>query len=212
VRRLPGFGRYTTGAVLSQAFDAPLPIIEANSQRVLCRLLGLRDDPRRGPSRRALWETAAALVPRRGAGELNQALMELGALVCTPDAPRCEGCPLARHCEARRLGLEHKIPSPAPERQIEAAHEVAVVIRRSGQVLLVQRPGHGRWAGMWEFPHFALQDGEDHAAAATRILNDLLALRADLGQELTTIRHGITRFRITMVCLEAAYRGGRFAS
>jgi A/G-specific adenine glycosylase len=197
---------------LSQAFDAPLPILEANSQRVLCRLLGLRADPRRGAGRRMLWDTAAVLVPRRGAGAFNQALMELGARVCTPDKPACEECPLTGQCEARRLGLQHAIPPRAPEPEIEQVREVAVVIRRGGRVLLVQRPGHGRWAGMWEFAHTALQNDEDHGTAATRLLRDVLSIRADVGRELTTIRHGITRFRITMVCLDAAYRAGRFAS
>jgi A/G-specific adenine glycosylase len=88
LRTLPGIGRYTAGAILSQAFDRRLPILEANSQRVLCRLFGRRDDPRRGPGRRWLWEVAEALLPVRRVGDFNQALMELGALLCTPAAPR----------------------------------------------------------------------------------------------------------------------------
>jgi A/G-specific adenine glycosylase len=212
VRRLPGFGRYTLGAVLSQAFDRPLPIVEANSQRVLCRLLGYGGDPRRGAGKRLLWNTAAALVPRRGAGEFNQALMELGALVCTPQTPKCSVCPLTGCCAARRSGRQDAIPPRAAEPAIEAIAEVAVVVRRGRRLLLVQRLDEGRWAGMWEFPHRPLESGEDHATAATRLLRDQLGVRADLRQELTTIRHGVTRFRITMVCLEAVYRGGRFAS
>src|SRR5947199_2090412 len=98
---LPGFGRYTCNAVLSQAFDLRLPILEANSQRVLSRLFGRADDPRQGPARRWLWQAAADLLPARRAGAFNQALMELGALVCTPSAPRCDDCPLAAQCVAR---------------------------------------------------------------------------------------------------------------
>src|SRR5205823_461916 len=107
---LPGVGRYTLGAVLSQAFDLPLPIVEANSLRVLCRFGGRREDPRTPAVQRWLWETAEALLPRRHAGDFNQALMELGALVCTPAAPDCAACPLARHCVARQLGLQEDIP------------------------------------------------------------------------------------------------------
>ena len=107
---LPGMGRYTVGAVLSQAFDRRLPILEANSQRVLCRLFGLREDPRNGPMRRVLWHLAEQLLPMRGAGQFNQALMELGALVCTATAPRCDDCPLATGCVARRLGLQERFP------------------------------------------------------------------------------------------------------
>src|SRR2546421_8433267 len=89
LRGLPGIGRYTLGAVLSQAFDRRLPILEANSQRVLCRLLGETEDPRRGAVRRRLWSAAETLLPDHRVGDFNQALMELGALVCTPTAPRC---------------------------------------------------------------------------------------------------------------------------
>jgi A/G-specific adenine glycosylase len=111
---LPGLGRYTVNAVLSQAFDARLPILEANTQRVLSRLFGRREDPRLGPARAWLWQAAEELLPRRGAGELNQALMELGALVCTPTAPRCSECPLAARCAAFQQGLQEQIPARAP--------------------------------------------------------------------------------------------------
>src|SRR5262249_25948326 len=83
----PGLGRYTVGAVLSQAYDRRLPTLEANSIRVLCRLLGVRDDPKTAPARRRLWEAAALLLPAKRVGQFNQALMELGALVCTPTSP-----------------------------------------------------------------------------------------------------------------------------
>ncbi|HXG11481.1 MAG TPA: A/G-specific adenine glycosylase [Gemmataceae bacterium] len=211
--RLPGMGRYTVAAVLSQAFDRRLPIVEANTQRVLCRLFGRRDDPRRGPARRWLWQIAEALLPpRRGAGEFNQALMELGALVCTPQSPRCSACPLKDHCAARRLGLQDQIPArPAPPEVIEV-QEAAAVVRRGGRVLLVRRPANGRWVGLWEFPHGPLRDDETHEEAAVRLLRELTDIRAEVGPELATIRHGITRYRITLVCFEARYRAGDFCS
>ncbi len=102
---LPGIGRYTLGAILSQAFDQRLPILETNSERVLCRLFGRTGDPKRGEERRWLWDMAEALLPAKRAGEFNQALMELGALVCSPAAPRCSECPLRAVCRARRLGI-----------------------------------------------------------------------------------------------------------
>ncbi len=209
---LPGFGRYTAGAVLSQAYDCRLPILEANSQRVLCRLLGFGGDPRTGSGQRFLWRAAEALLPRRQPGEFNQALMELGALVCTAKAPQCSACPWRSPCRARRLRLQQTIPLRPQPVAAEVVHEVAVVVRRGGQVLLAQRPGKGRWAGLWEFPHGPLQPGETHDLTALRILADLTRLRVDLGQELTTLRHPVTRFRITLVCLQARYLGGRFRS
>ncbi len=211
-RSLPGVGRYTVGAVLSQAYDRRLPIIEANSQRVLCRLLGIREDPRGPAVQRRLWQTARELLPRRGSGDFNQALMELGALVCTPAGTACAACPLARHCVARRLELQDCIPFRASAPEVVQVREVALVVRRGPRVLVAQRPPQGRWPGMWEVPHGTLADGENHEQAACRLLHELTGLEARLGSEILTIRHGVTRFRITMVCLEAEYLGGTFAS
>src|SRR5262249_1395268 len=151
LRLLPGMGRYTLGAVLSQAFDRRLPIVEANSQRVLCRLFGQGEEPRQGPIRRWLWQTAEALLPVRRVGELNQALRALGPLVCTLAAPRGPACPLADHCQARRLGLQEAIPPRSQAPATVPVEEAAVVVRRGHKVLLLQRPEVGRWAGLWEF-------------------------------------------------------------
>jgi A/G-specific adenine glycosylase len=213
VRGLPGLGRYTANAVLSQAFDRRLPILEANSRRVLSRLFGRSQDPRRGPGERWLWAAAEALLPARRVGDFNQALMELGALVCTPTAPTCCECPLAEWCEARRLGRQEKIPGRSPPTEIEEVREAAVVVRRGGRVLLTQRPADAkRWAGMWEFPHGPLADGEGWDDAARRLLPELTGLSAELGREILTIRHAVTRFQITMVCFEAAHTAGEFRS
>jgi A/G-specific adenine glycosylase len=211
-RELPGIGRYLAGAILSQAFDQRLPIVEANSQRVLCRLHGRQEDPRKGPMRQWLWQTAKELLPRKQVGAFNQALMELGALVCTPRAPRCSSCPVARHCVARRKGLAEKIPPRRSPAQIERVEEAAVVIRRGRRVLLVQRPATGRWAGMWEFPHGPRQEGESAVAAAVRLAATLAGLHTWHPDEVLTIRHGVTRFRITMVCCQARLRRGSFRS
>src|SRR5262249_16554971 len=134
---LPGFGRYTRNAVLSQAFDRRLPILEANSQRVLSRLFARREDPRTGAARQWLWQAAEELLPTRHVGEFNQALMELGALVCTPASPRCEKCPLATRCGARQLGIQESIPPKALAPETVSVQESAVVVRRKGRVLLV---------------------------------------------------------------------------
>jgi A/G-specific adenine glycosylase len=209
---LPGMGRYTIGAVLSQAFDRRLPVLEANSLRALCRLFGRTDDPRRGPAQRWLWQVAEDLLPARGAGDFNQALMELGALVCTPTAPRCGECPLANDCVARRLALQETIPARAPPPRITEVCESAVVVRRGARVLVVQRPeSASRWANLWEFPHGPLTDGESHEDAALRLVREA-SLEVTLGPELLTVRHGVTRFRITMACFEAEHISGEFHS
>jgi A/G-specific adenine glycosylase len=206
----PGLGEYTRNAVLSQAFDLRLPIVEANTQRVLSRLFGREEDPRQGPARRWLWQAAEAILPARRVGEFNQALMELGSLVCTPTAPRCGECPLAPRCSAFAQGRQEEIPPRAARPEVTRVRECAVVVRRGGKVLLVQRPESGRWASMWEFPHRPLEEGESHEQAAERLAVELTGVNVKVGPEMLTIEHGITRFRITLVCFEAEYEGGEF--
>ncbi|MFL5328309.1 MAG: A/G-specific adenine glycosylase [Gemmataceae bacterium] len=211
-RALPGVGRYILGAVLSQAFDRRMPIIEANSLRVICRLFGQTGDPKSAAVQKWLWQTAEALLPKSRAGDFNQALMELGALVCTPAQPRCSQCPLRCDCVANNAGTQDKIPTKSAPAATSEVREVAVVIRRGEKVLLAQRPDDAvRWAGMWEFPRTELKDDEAHERAARRILRSC-ALKATLGSELTTLRYGVTRFQMVLTCFEANYSGGKFAS
>lgn len=210
---LPGVGRYILGAVLSQAFDRRLPIVEANSLRVLCRLFGYPGDPRSGDGRKWVWDAARRVLPLKRVGDFNQALMELGALVCTSTSPNCDACPVARECVARAKGLQDVIPPKAARPAVTEVREVAVVVRRGQRVLFARRPADAaRWANMWEFPHGELEPGESFEAAAERLTGPLTGLTADLGPELLTVRHGVTRFRITLVCLEADYRDGTFRS
>lgn len=205
--QLPGLGRYTVNAILSQALDQRLPILEANSQRVLCRLLGMEDDPRRAAVRKHLWRTAEELLPRRRVGAFNQALMELGALLCTPTNPACPQCPVANYCAARRHNRQESIPRRSPKPRIEHVQEVALVLWQGNKVLLVQRPLSGRWPGLWEFPHVSLESGESLRQGASRLAS-VLGLEADVGPELMTLQHAVTRFRITLTCLEARHRRG----
>jgi A/G-specific adenine glycosylase len=209
---LPGVGRYILGAVLSQAFDRRLPIVEANSQRVLCRLFGQDGDTSREPVKSWLWRTAGDLVPRRRAGDFNQALMELGAMVCTPESPRCGECPVARGCSAHIDGRQHEIPRRVERKAPIDVQTVAVAIHKRGRVLLAQRgDDSSRWAGMWEFPHTDRRRGETVDAAAGRLLESI-GIRADVERELLTVKHGVTHHRITLTALEATWRSGEFRS
>jgi A/G-specific adenine glycosylase len=205
---LPGVGRYILGAVLSQAFDRRLPIVETNSRRVLCRLFGQKGAPGSGPVIAWLWRTAASILPRRHVGDFNQAVMELGALICAASNPQCGRCPVAALCAARREGLQDQIPARTKEPAIENIREAAVVVRRGKKVLLAQRPAAGRWANLWEFPRTEVRHRETIEDAVSRLFRERLGIAADIGQEMLTIRHAVTRFRITLVCLEANYLEG----
>ena len=118
VRRLPGIGRYTAGAILSIAFDAREPILEANTLRLFSRLLAYAGDPRSTEGQQLLWAMAEAVLPRRDSGRLNQALMELGSEVCTTRTPRCDVCPVASLCRANQQGRQQEIPRPKTKRQL----------------------------------------------------------------------------------------------
>jgi A/G-specific adenine glycosylase len=209
VRELPGFGRYTANAVLSQAYDLKLPILEANSVRLLCRLAAIADDPKAPATLKALWQLAESFLPSARIGDFNQALMELGALVCTPNQPRCGVCPLAELCQAKARALTESIPLKASRPKIEDVRETAVVLWRGAEIFLVQRPATGRWAEMWEFPRAPVSAEQTADDAALKLMSDL-GFKADIEHEVTTIRHGVTRFRIALACLEGRYRGGTF--
>jgi A/G-specific adenine glycosylase len=214
IERLAGIGRYTAGAILSIALDQPAPILEANTVRLHSRLLAVLDDPASRVAQNRLWHFAAALLPRRGAGELNQALMELGSLVCTPRAPRCGDCPLSRWCLARASGLEEAIPRATKKIAAEAVREGAVVVWRGEHILLRCHPTGERWAGLWDFPRFPLQ-GESPLHVAAELGRSVAAqtgLQIVLGDPLTTIRHSVTRFRITLDVFHAQRAGGRLRS
>ncbi|MFO0937443.1 MAG: A/G-specific adenine glycosylase [Gemmataceae bacterium] len=204
---LPGVGRYILGAVLSRAFDRKLPIVEANSLRVLSRWHGYPGDPRVGEGKAWVWHAAEQLLPEKRAGDFNEALMELGALVCTPESPDCSHCPLRRSCVAHEKGLQSSIPGKAKPPVMTKVDEAAVAIRRGDTILLGQRPDGVRWAGMWELPHGPIEAGESANSCALRLARDLVGLTMTLGRHVTTVRHTVTRYDITMTCLEATATG-----
>jgi A/G-specific adenine glycosylase len=201
---LPGIGRYTAGAIASIAFDQSAPILEANTVRLYSRLIGLRGDTSQPASHALLWKFAEEIVPRRGARLVNQALMELGSLVCTPVKPRCDECPLRDQCAAARHNLQQEIPAPKKRPVIEDVREATVVVWRGGKVLIRQRSAGERWAGMWDFPRFRIDqiNSELYQALADHVIKQTeVVVKVD--RQLTTIKHGITRFRITLECYEA---------
>ena len=204
---LPGVGRYTAGAILSIAYGAREPILEANTVRLFSRLLAFEGDPTRADARRLLWAMAEALLPRRETGRLNQALMELGSQICLPRDPLCEECPAMALCPTRAAGLQNSIPITKKKPPPEQVREAAVVVRRRGKVLLLRRDDVGRWAGMWDFPRFAIASRRADAVRRelTEKVHKMTGLVVSPKVRLTTIRHSVTRFRITLECHDAKY-------
>jgi len=216
---LPGIGRYTAGAIASFSRDVRAPIVEANTLRLYARLLGFAGNPRSTAGQRLLWDFAERLLPSRDCGRFNQALMELGATVCTPVDPDCQSCPLCRDCLAFRDGTQHQIPVPKPRPAVTQVVEAAIAVRKHDRYLLRQRGPTERWAGLWDFPRFELSSG-DHAVQDSSPLRRSLAQRlaeltgssAEIGELLTEIHHSVTRYRIRLLCFEATHRRGSIRS
>lgn len=149
---LPGVGRYTAGAIASIAFGRPAPILDGNVSRVLARLF-LIDQPVDAPAtRKALWQLAGELVPDKRAGDFNQAVMELGALVCTKTKPSCGACPLSGDCDALTADRVGSVPVPVARKAPVAVHQHILAIERAGRYLFQQRPDTGLWSNMWQLP------------------------------------------------------------
>lgn len=177
LRELPGVGSYTAGAIASIAFGRAEPAVDGNARRVLARLLD-----RAAPSAGALRELAARLVDAARPGEFNQALMELGATVCTPRAPRCGVCPVAAHCAARAAGTQEERPARKPRPAVPAFRFAAARVQDpDGRLLLVRRPEGGLLAGMWEFPQEPLADDESPIPAAARAASRVLGQETEVG-------------------------------
>lgn len=151
LRRLPGVGRYTAGAVASIAFDCKAPIVDGNVARVVCRLDRIETDPREKATVERLWRRAEELLPGTRCGDFNSALMELGATVCTPRSPKCLLCPVSAHCEAFSAGVQERIPPPRTAKPTPLVLRDVVCVRHGDCWLIEQRPAKGRWAGMWQF-------------------------------------------------------------
>ena len=229
LRELPGVGEYTAGAVASIAFGRAVPAVDGNVRRVLCRLFDLE-----APTAGRLREEAARLVDPGRPGDFNEAMMELGATVCTPRSPGCGGCPVRGWCRARVVGTVAERPARRPRRKVPWVEYVAVVVVGEGaeaageqvapvsparagggppavMTLLRKRPDSGLLAGMWEFPSIELVGDEKRghvhiAAAATRLLEDL-PNPAHPTTPLHPVRHAFTHLHATyhpIICLAHA--------
>lgn len=203
---LPGVGPYTAGAVLSIAYGLSEPLVDGNVERVLARVFELEHPAGSSPLRRRAWALAAELVPPDapaddprapdGPGAFNQALMELGATLCTPRRPKCLVCPWARRCRARAKGRESALPMPRVRpKSIDVEIEIALALGRD-RVLLRRRPNTGRMAGLFEFP--TREVASEHLWPQAWPHADL-----ETGDELFRLRHGITRHRIEARVLRA---------
>lgn len=187
---LPGVGRYTVGAVMSIGFGRALPVLDGNVARVFARWTARPLAVKSPADAKVLWALADSLVPPASPGDWNQALMELGATVCTPRAPRCEGCPVRRWCAAFAAGTPEAYPPVAPRRATERVRRAVAWITHRGRALHVRREG-ALLDGLWEPPGVELADGADAHAALQQALR-ALGVSARLSREGPRVKHAIT--------------------
>ncbi|MCY4538896.1 MAG: A/G-specific adenine glycosylase [Chloroflexi bacterium] len=206
--KLPGVGRYTAGAVGSIAFDLALPVLDGNVIRVFTRLLDMDKDISLGATREALWSLAAEWAPEKDAGDYNQALMELGRMICRPQKPDCGACPLRMRCRAYAAGTQNDRPLKRARAAIPHYDVCAGLIRdQAGRLLIAQRPLEGLLGGLWEFPGGKREAEESLQDCLARELREELAIEVDIGHLFTTVNHAFTHFKITLHAFECRYLG-----
>ncbi len=198
LRRLPGIGRYTAGAIASIAFGEDEPALDGNIRRVLSRIFDIRYPARSKESEVQLWQLAAAHLPAGRAGEYNQALMDLGNLICTPRDPGCSACPLNNSCQAYSLGVQADRPLKPEVKPIPHHIVSSAIIQRAGKVLIAQRPQDGLLGGMWEFPGGKIKPGEDLVSGLKREICEELGVDIQVGDAYGVYEHAYTHFRVTL--------------
>ncbi len=197
VLALPGIGRTTAGGILSAAFNQPVAILDGNVKRVLARLVALPVPPAK--AMKQLWQFSETLLDQEHPREFNQALMDLGATVCTPKKPDCNSCPWTSHCQAYNLGMQCDLPmreqsSPLPHKTIG----VAVIWNEQGQILIDRRRPEGLLGGLWEFPGGKIELGETVEECIKREIQEELGIEIEVGDRLITINHAYSHFSVTL--------------
>jgi A/G-specific adenine glycosylase len=212
--RLPGIGRSTTGAILSLAYNQPFPILDGNIKRVLIRFFNIRKVPQKAGTLNELWNLSTNLLsegpPSAQPGPFNEALMEMGALLCTPKDPVCPRCPIRRKCRAYALGDPTSLPLKSPKRKIPHFDVTAAVIRKGKKILITQRPEKGLLGGLWEFPGGKREMGESLAECLIREIREELSLEIEVEEEpFIKVNHAYSHFRITLHCFFGRRLSGR---
>ncbi len=209
LRKLPGIGPYTAGAISSLAFGLDVPALDGNVIRVLTRLFDIEDDISHTATRKKLWALAEQMIPKGQAGPWNEALMELGRRICTPRSPKCDTCPLAPYCKAKEFGKQEDLPT-RPPRAKSPHHDVtaAIIRREDGQILIARRPFNGLLGGLWEFPGGKREAGETLEECLRREIREELGIEILVGSQMATVKHAYTHFRATIHAFNCQYIGG----
>ncbi|MCB2155566.1 A/G-specific adenine glycosylase [bacterium] len=206
---LPGMGRYTAAAVASIAFGEAIAAVDANVERVVARLDAMEEDARSSRGRQKVEQRARELLDPARPGIWNEAMMELGALVCLARAPQCSVCPVADHCAARKTGRPEDFPVLRPKTPMKDVREAAIIVQKEGKILVMKRPPEGSFADMWEIPRSEVAKGEGAKSAAARVLQELTSLQARPRGPVLRLQHVVMRSRIQLHVFTTEHPGGR---
>jgi A/G-specific adenine glycosylase len=206
--KLPGVGEYIASAVQSIAFAAPHAVTDGNVKRVLARLMKIDAPVNQPASHKVFREAAGKLLDTRHPGNFNQAMMELGAMVCKPRKPKCGLCPIPPFCLARQTGQTEDYPKRIQSKPVPKYHVVAGVIYRENQILIVRRKAEGLLGGLWEFPGGKISKKEDLARACLRKIREKVSLAAEIDSHVTQVKHAYTHFKIVMDVFQCRYVSG----
>lgn len=195
---LPGIGPYTAAAIMSIAFNEPYPLLDANVERVFSRLADIDRPVRQTATKKMLHQMAEALLSREQPRAFNQALMELGALVCTPKRTDCHSCPLKSHCKALQAGTVNLRPVPAKPKKVIDIVMACGIIQQDGKVYIQQRLEDDIWGGLWEFPGGRLKEGESPENGVVREIEEETAFAVKDVKPFKTVIHYYTKYKVTL--------------
>jgi len=208
LQEIPGIGRYTAGAVASIAFNKPAPILDGNVIRVLCRLFCIDTNPKDDTTKKQLWQLAETLVHTKHPGDFNEAMMELGAMVCTPQNPSCPICPLRNYCQANKTGRQNELPFKQKQAPLPHYTIVVGIVFKDGKILIDKRRQNALLGGLWEFPGGKKKKNESFKAAVAREVKEETGININVGKKLCIVKHTYSHFKITLHAYLCEYKSG----
>jgi len=207
-RSLPGVGDYIAAAVTSIAFGEPRAVVDGNVKRVLARLFLIDSPVDKASSTRLFNERADQILDRSNPGEFNQAVMELGALVCTPRNPSCARCPVSGHCGAFAASVQTSYPVRTKRRETPRYHIAVGVVRKDGRILITRRKESGLLGGLWEFPGGKVEPGESSEQACRREIAEEVNLSVEVTDLIARLDHAYTHFKVSVDVFDCEYTAG----
>jgi A/G-specific adenine glycosylase len=208
LQNIPGIGRYTAGAIASIAFNRPAPILDGNVIRVLCRLFCIEGNPKDDVTKKQLWQLAETLVHTKHPGDFNEAMMELGAMVCTPKNPLCPNCPLKNHCQAMKTGRQTELPFKQKQAPLPHYTIVVGIVFKDDKILIDKRRQNALLGGLWEFPGGKKKKSESFKAAVAREVKEETGINIEVGKRLCIVKHTYSHFKITLHAYLCEYESG----